>query len=395
VTLPLGALEGTGIFLELGALMLALAFLAWLGGALELSSIPLFLLGGVVAGLLDPFALSEEFIELGAQIGVVLLLFMLGLEYSAEELTANLRTNLPAGLLDAGVNFAIGLAAGLALGWEFTAAFLLGGAVYISSSGVIAKVLDDLGRLGNRETPSVLSLLVMEDLAMALYLPVATVLLAGGAAVEATRTIAIAVAATVGILVLTLRYGERLSRLVRDPSNEVLLLALFGLMLVVGGAAEEVDISAAVGAFLIGIAVSGPIVERARALIAPLRDLFAATFFVFFGLTLETGELSAVVVPAAALAVVSGASKFAIGQWAARRSGAGARGQRRAGTVFVARGEFSIVIAGLGISAGVEPALGPMVATYVLITAIGGAVLTRFADRVEREPIAVPAEAGR
>jgi CPA2 family monovalent cation:H+ antiporter-2 len=394
VTLPLGALEGTGIFLELGALMLALAFLAWLGGALELSSIPLFLLGGVVAGLLDPFALSEEFIELGAQIGVVLLLFMLGLEYSAEELTANLRTNLPAGLLDAGVNFAIGLAAGLALGWEFTAAFLLGGAVYISSSGVIAKVLDDLGRLGNRETPSVLSLLVMEDLAMALYLPVATVLLAGGAVFEATRTIAIAVAATVGILVLTLRYGERLSRLVRDPSNEVLLLALFGLMLVVGGAAEEADISAAVGAFLIGIAVSGPIVERARALIAPLRDLFAATFFVFFGLTLDTGELSAVLVPAAALAVVSGASKFAIGQWAARRSGAGPRGGRRAGTVFIARGEFSIVIAGLGISAGVEPALGPMVATYVLITAIGGAVLTRFADRVEREPVPVPAEAG-
>ncbi|HSJ16917.1 MAG TPA: cation:proton antiporter [Solirubrobacterales bacterium] len=392
--LPLGAVEATGIFLELGALMLALAFLAWLGGVLDLSSIPLYLLGGVVAGVLDPFALSEGFIELGAQIGVVLLLFMLGLEYSAGELTANLRANLPAGLLDAGVNFGIGLLAGLALGWGFTAAFLLGGATYISSSGVIAKVLDELGRLGNRETPSVLSLLVMEDLAMAAYLPIATVLIAGGAMVEAIRTIAIAVAATAGVLVLTLRYGRRLSHLVRDPSNEVLLLTLFGLMLVVGGAAEQVDISAAVGAFLIGIAVSGPIVERARALIAPLRDLFAATFFVFFGLTLDTGELSGVVVPAAALAIVSGASKFSIGQWAARRSGAGRRGGRRAGTVFIARGEFSIVIAGLGISAGVEPALGPMVATYVLITAIGGAVLTRFADRVEREAIAVPAEAG-
>jgi CPA2 family monovalent cation:H+ antiporter-2 len=394
VSLPLGAVEETGVFLELGALMLALAFLAWLGGALDLSSIPLYLLGGVVAGLLDPFALSEDFIELGAQIGVVLLLFMLGLEYSAEELTANLRTTLPAGLLDAGVNFGIGLLAGLALGWGFTAAFLLGGATYISSSGVIAKVLDDLGRLGNRETPSVLSLLVMEDLAMAAYLPVATVLIAGGAVLEATRTIAIAVAATVGILVFTLRYGERLSRVIREPSNEVLLLALFGLMLVVGGAAEEIQVSAAVGAFLIGIAVSGPIAERARVLISPLRDLFAATFFVFFGLTLDTGELSGVVLPAAALATVSGASKFAVGQWAARRSGAGRRGGRRAGTVFIARGEFSIVIAGLGISAGVEPALGPLVASYVLITAIGGAILTRFADRVEREPIAVPAEAG-
>ncbi|MGH2956404.1 MAG: cation:proton antiporter [Solirubrobacterales bacterium] len=390
---PLGAVEEVGVLLELGVLLLALAVLARVGAALELSTIPFYLLGGVAAGALDPFSLSEDFIELGAQIGVILLLFMLGLEYSPDELTANLRANLPGGALDFALNFSIGLAAGLLLGWSVTAAFLLAGAVYISSSGVIAKVLDDLGRIGNRETPSVLSLLVLEDLAMAAYLPIATVLIAGGAAFEAVRTVAIAIAAAGAILILGLRYGERLSGLLSDRSNEVLLLTLFGLMLVVGGAAEQVQVSAGVGAFLVGIAVSGPVAERARVLITPLRDLFAATFFVFFGLRIDTGELPAVLGPALALAVVSGASKFAVGSWAARRAGAGERGRRRAGTIFIARGEFSIVIAGLVVSAGVEPELGPLVASYVLLTAIGGAILTRYADGLRREPATEPVEA--
>lgn len=395
MSVPLGVAGEGDVILELGLLLLALALLARIGAALELSTIPFYLLGGLVAGALEPFSLSEDFIELGAQIGVVLLLFMLGLEYSADELTTNLRTNFPAGLLDAGLNFTLGLVAGLALGWSFTAAFLLGGATYISSSGVIAKVLDDLGRLGNRETPSVLSLLVIEDLAMAGYLPIATVLIAGGAVFEAARTVAIAIAAATGILVLSLRYGERLSRLLTGRSNEVLLLTLFGSMLVVGGAAEQVQVSAAVGAFLVGIAVSGPVVERARVVLAPLRDLFAATFFVFFGLRIDTGELSAVILPAVGLALASGVSKYAVGAWAAKRSGAGPRGRRRAGTIFIARGEFSIVIAGLAVSAGIEPELGPLVASFVLITAIGGAVLTRFADSLGRAESPAPAGGAR
>jgi len=376
------AAADAAVFLELGGLLLVLAVLAWAGTRFEVSTIPFYLLGGIVAGIIDPFAPSEELIEVGADIGIVLLLFMLGVEYSAEELRDNLRLSLPAGALDAALNFSLGLAAGLLLGWGFTAAFLLGGATYISSSGVIAKVLDDLGRIGNRETPSVLSLLVIEDLAMAAYLPVASALLVGGALVEAVRTVAIALGAATLFLVLALRYGSRASRLLRNASDEVLVLVLLGAVLLASGAAEEAQVSAGVGAFLVGIAVSGSVAERARTLITPLRDLFAATFFVFFGLSIDSGELPAVLLPALALALASGAAKHLTGSWAARRAGAGRAGAARAGTVFIAHGEFSIVIAGLGVAAGVEPALGPMVAAYVLITAIAGAVLTRVAGRV-------------
>ncbi|MDP8942600.1 MAG: cation:proton antiporter [Actinomycetota bacterium] len=386
MSLPLAAVAGGGVFLELGALLLALAVLARVGLAAGLSTIPLYLLGGVVAGAFDPLEISGDFVEVGGQIGLVLLLFMLGLEYSAGELVENVRVALPAGAADAVLNFTPGLLAGLLLGWDATAAFLLGGATYISSSGVIAKVLEDLGRLGNRETPSVLSLLVIEDLAMAAYLPVATVLLAGGALPEAVRSIGVALAAAGVILVAALRHGEALSRLVASRSDEVLLLTLFGLVLAVGGAAERAQISAAVGAFLIGIAVSGPVVERARLQVGPVRDLFAATFFVFFGLSIDAEKLPAVAVPALALAVATGATKFGTAWWAARRAGAGPRGRARAGTVFIARGEFSIVIAGLGVTAGVEDALGPLVAAYVLMTAVAGAVITRFADRLVRRP---------
>jgi CPA2 family monovalent cation:H+ antiporter-2 len=387
VNLPVGAASSAEPFLELGLLALGLAALARLGGTVGLSPIPLYLLGGVLAGALE-LGLDEPVIEVGAQIGIVLLLFMLGLEYSAEELTGSLRASLPAGVLDGALNFSVGFVCGLVLGWSATAAFLLGGVTYISSSGVIAKILSDLDRLGNRETPSVLSILVIEDLAMAVFLPVASVLLVGGVFFDAVRSISLAVLAAATILFVALRYGRHVSRLVASPSNEVLLLSLLGLVLVVAGAAEEIQVSAGVGAFLVGIAVSGPLVGRAKLQLAPLRDLFAAMFFVFFGLGIDTGELPAVALPVVALAVASGATKVATGWWAARRVGAERHGSARAGTVLIARGEFSIVIAGLGVSAGVESQLGPLVAGYVLLTAIAAAVLTRVAEW--REPARPP-----
>jgi CPA2 family monovalent cation:H+ antiporter-2 len=111
---------------------------------------------------------------------VFLLLFMLGLEYTGGELVENLRGGFPAAVVDLALNFTPSLIAGLLLQWRPLAAVLLGGVTYVSSSGVIAKVLADLRRLENPETPAVLSVLVLEDLAMAVYLPLGAVLLAGG-----------------------------------------------------------------------------------------------------------------------------------------------------------------------------------------------------------------------
>ena len=379
--LAAGAVE-PAVFVELGAVLLGLAVLGQLALRLGLSPVPFYLLGGLAFGEggLLPLAAPDQFIEIGAEIGVLLLLLMLGLEYSADELLANLRAHTPSGVVDLVLNGVPGLLAGLLLGWELPAALALAGITYISSSGIIAKVLADLGRLGNRETSVVLSLLVIEDLAMAVYLPVLGTLLAGVGLLVGGATVGIALLAVTAILVVSLRFGGHVSRLLQSPNAENALLRILGLTLLVAGLAQQAQVSAAVGAFLVGIALSGEVADRARQRLAPLRDLFAAVFFVFFGLQTDPRDMPPVLLVALLLAVVTALTKIATGWYAAGRAGVAGRGRLRAGAVLVARGEFSIVIAGLAVAAGVEPQLGPLAAAYVLLLAVAGPLLARAAE---------------
>lgn len=384
--MPLAVAPGevAPILVELGMVVLGLALLARLADRMGLSPIPFYLVAGLAVGNggLIELDLSPELVQVGSEIGVVLLLLALGLEYTSTELGANLRVGLPAGCFDAVANFFPGLAAGLVLGWDPRAAVLLGGVTYISSSGVISKVLADLDRLGNRETPSVLSILVMEDLVMAVYLPVVGVMVAQGSLLAGMASVVVALTAVAVVLFIALRHGPTVSRVVLTPSDEALLLAVLGLTLVVAGLAAQVQVSAAVGAFLVGIALGGAAQERASSLIRPLRDLFAAAFFLFFGLQVEPASLLPVATAAGALAVITALTKVATGWWAARRRGIARPGRLRAGTALIARGEFSIVIAGLGVAAGLEADLGPLAAAYVLTLAVAGPIVTRFSDRL-------------
>ncbi|MBI0445906.1 cation:proton antiporter [Deinococcus sp. DB0503] len=365
------------LFLELGAVILALAFVGRTAGRLGITPIPLYLLAGIGMGAWMHLGdAPEEFIHIGAEIGAVLLLFTLGLEYTSQELRDNLRANGQVGLLDLGLNFTPGLLAGLLLGFPPLAAVLLGGVTYLSSSGIASKILGDLGRLGNRETPVILAVCVLEDVAMAAYLPVIAALLIGGTFVAIGVNLLVALAAFALAFFLALRYGHVLSRLVNVQSNEALLLSVFGLVLVVAGAADLLNVSAAIGAFLVGIALSGEVADRTRHLIEPLRDLFAAVFFVFFGLQLELSSVPGVLLPALLLTAVTSITKFLTGWWGAARAGVQTRGRFRAGATLIPRGEFSILIAGLGL--GLAPKLGPLSAVYVLLTAMLGPVLARF-----------------
>lgn len=370
-------------FLELGAIILLLAVLARLADRLGLSPIPLYLLGGLAFGQggLVEIVTSEEFIETGADLGVILLLLMLGLEYGARELVGNLRTGGPAGLMDFGVNFGVGYLAGLVLGFSPLHALYVAGIVYISSSGVIAKAVDDFRWLANRETPVVLSVLVFEDLAMAIFLPILGALAVGGSFVTVAGSVTAALIAVAVILAVSASHGDRLSDFFFDTNDEINLLTVLGVTLLVGGAAEQLHVSAAVGAFLVGIGISGDAAHQTRSFLEPLRDLFAAVFFVFFGLSIDPATLPEVAVPVLVLAVVTGATKYFTGWWAARRQGVGARGRARAGALLMARGEFSIVIAGLGVAAGAGSELGAISAGYVLVMATAGPIASRFADR--------------
>jgi monovalent cation:H+ antiporter-2, CPA2 family len=373
--------------IQLGAVFFGLGVLGRIAARIGLSPIPLYLLGGLVFGTGGLIELHEvdDFIHIASEIGVVLLLLLLGLEYTAGELVTGMRKSWPAGLLDLVLNATPGVIVALMLGLGPTGAIAMAGVTYISSSGIVAKVLNDLGRLGNRETPTILSILVFEDLAMAVYLPVLTAVLAGVGFVAGMTTVGIALVAVTLVLIVALRYGKFVSAIVASEDREIFLLKLLGSALLVAGIASAVQVSAAVGAFLLGIAISDSTAHDATKILEPLRDLFAAMFFVLFGLSTDPASIPPVLGWAVLLAVVTTVTKIATGWWAAKRAGASQLGRARAGTALVARGEFSIVIAGLAVAAGAVPAeFAALATTYVLLMAIIGPIGARVVEPVMR-----------
>jgi K+:H+ antiporter subunit KhtU len=376
--------DTTALLIELGAVILVLGILGRIASRFGFSPIPLYLLAGLAFGHggLLPLGASEEFVATGAEIGVILLLLLLGLEYTASDLVGTLKTQYVSGIIDFLLNALPGAALALLMGWGPVAAIALAGVTWISSSGVIAKVVGDLGRLGNRETPVVLGILVLEDLSMAVYLPILTAVLAGVGLAGGSITLLISLGTVSVVLFVALRYGRVISRAVSSDNPEMLLLVVLGLTLLVAGIAQKLQVSAAVGAFLVGIALSGEVAHGARNLLSPLRDLFAAVFFVFFGLSTDPADIPPVLGPALGLAIITALTKVGTGWYAARRAGVKSAGRWRAGGTLVARGEFSIVIAGLAV--GVEPRLGPLATAYVLILVILGPLAARYTEPIAR-----------
>ncbi|MQA09740.1 MAG: cation:proton antiporter [Pseudonocardiaceae bacterium] len=373
--------------IQLGVVFFALGVLGRLASRFGMSPIPLYLLGGLAFGEggIVPLGGIGDFTHLASEIGVVLLLLLLGLEYSAAELFTGLRRSWTAGIADVVLNATPGVAVALLLGWGPVAALAMGGITYISSSGIVAKVLGDLGRLGNRETPVVLSILVFEDLAMALYLPILTALLGGVSLLGGMTAVGISLAVITVVLLIALKFGRYVSAIVDSPDREVFLLKVLGAALLIAGLASAMQVSAAVGAFLLGIAISGSTAENATRMLEPLRDLFAAMFFVVFGFNTDPTTMPPVLGAAIGLTVVTTLTKIGTGWWAAKRQGIGRMGRARAGAALVARGEFSIIIAGLAVSAGAVPhELAALAAAYVLLMAVLGPIAARVVEPTAR-----------
>jgi CPA2 family monovalent cation:H+ antiporter-2 len=366
------------LLLELGAILLVLTVLGSAARRFGLSPIPLYLLTGLFLGTggVAPVDAAADFVQTGASIGVVLLLLTLGLEFSIGEFATSLRRHLPSAGVDLVLNATPGALAGWLLGLDAVGILALAGITYISSSGIIARLLGDLDRLGNRETPAVLSVLVLEDFAMAAYLPLLTVLASGGTVLQALVWMAVALAALGLAFTVSFRWGHHVGRVLGHPEDEQLLLRVLGLTLILAAIAEELHASAAVGAFLVGLTLTGPVADRARSVLTPLRDLFAAIFFVAIGLTIDPADLLPMLPVALARAAVTALTKVITGAYAARREGAARPGQRRAGTALIARGEFSLVIIGLASTS--IGTLSAVATPYVFILAIAGPVLARF-----------------
>ena len=371
------------LLVEFGALLVGLGILARISARFGLSPVPLFLIAGLAFG--DggaiPLGVDEEFVEIAAQIGAVLLLLLLGLEYSGDELVGTVRQQWWAGLVDVVLNSLPGLICGFLLGWGLLGAVALGGITYISSSGIVAQVVKDLKWRRKPEVPGVVGLLIVEDIVMAPYLPIVTAMATGAGLAAGLISVSIALGVVAAVVLLSLHRLKFANALLNADKPVALLLTLFGTALLVAGLAELAGFSAAVAAFLVGLLFTDEVAEVARQRLAPLRDLFAAVFFVFFGLTTDPADIPPVLPVAAALAVAGIATKLITGWIVARRAEASPRGHWRAGTLLIARGEFSVLIAGIVATAPFAPAmLIPLATTYVLITAIAGPLLSRVAE---------------
>ena len=366
--------------IAVGGAFLAAGLLARAGRRIGLPTIPFFMAAGIIFGPNTPgVALVEDphDLELLAALGLILLLFHLGLEFSLNDLLAGGRRLLSIGAIYLLLNVGGGLLLGLALGWGTEEALVIAGAIGISSSAIVTKLLTELKRLANPESRLILGIIVVEDIFLALYLALLQPVLgdaegAGEAAAQFATAFAVLLA-----LGAVARWGaSAVGRLVESPDDELLTVCFVGFAVLVAGVAEELGVSDAIGAFMAGLILAeSPVADRIERLVLPLRDAFAAAFFFAFGLTIDPGDAGEVVGPVAIAVVLSIILNVAAGVIAARLQGLSRTAAANIGLTILGRGEFSLILATLAVTAGLDPRLGPFIALYVLILAIAGPLL--------------------
>lgn len=364
----------------LGGAFTAAFVLARFGRRIGLPTIPFFMAAGVLFGPNTPgldLVESADELELLAAVGLVLLLFHLGLEFSLGDLIAGGRKLLATGAIYLALNVGGGLALGFAIGWGTREAFVVAGAVGISSSAIVTKLLVELRRLANPESRLILGIVVVEDIFLALYLAALRPILGE---VEGVGDALGELAAAFGFLLVLAaiaRWGARhAARLITTPDDELLVVGFLGAVILVAGFAEEVGVSDAIGAFMVGLILAeSRIAPRVRRLVLPLRDAFAAVFFFSFGVTIDPGDAAEVAGPVVAAVALTLVLNLVAGLVAARTHRFGRRAAANIGTTILGRGELSLILATLAADAGLDRRIPPFVALYVLVLAIGGPVL--------------------
>jgi len=385
--------------LEVGVMFAALGIVGFLAGRLDLSPIPFYILAGIalnqsVLGAVGLPAVSNgEFVGIGAELGIVFLLFFLGLEFNLDRLLADRRRIGTAGVIDLGVNFGVGLVVGWVLFGRPLPALLIAGVVYVSSSAIITKSLLDLGWIANPESSPLLGVLVFEDLVVAVYLAVVTALVAGGGDVgAAARTIGVAFAFIALLLVLVAAGTALFERLLDTPSSEYFILRAVGVTVFLAGAALAVGVSEAVAAFFVGMAFSSTeYVHDLETALASIRDVFAAVFFFWIGLVTDPFVVVEAAGVIAVLVTVTAPAKLLSGFYGGRTYALDDRRSLRVGLAMTTRGEFSLIIAavaltGAGGTLPVETARTIYAAAvgYVLVMSALGTTLMGVSDRFER-----------
>ncbi|MEV7296740.1 cation:proton antiporter [Streptomyces microflavus] len=359
----------------MGGAFLAAAVLARLGGRIGLPTIPLFILAGILLGPHTPgytLLSNPHDLEMLSALGLVLLLFYLGLEFHMDDLKTGGRKMAIAGGTYLVLNVGAGLGFGFALGWGTSEALVLAGVLGISSSAIVTKILVDLGRIGNPETRPILGIIVVEDVFLALYLAALQPILSGADSLSAMLIDGGKAFGFLLLLALAARFGTKvIGKLMNTKDDELLVISFLGAAVFVAGVSEMFGVADAIGAFMVGLMLGSTTSgERILKLVHPLRDAFGAIFFFAFGLSIDPGDLLSVFWPVLAAVVVTLAMNVAAGLAAAKVYSFGAQTTANIATTLVARGEFALILATMAAGAGLDKRLSPFIAGYVLLLAV-------------------------
>ncbi|WP_227376333.1 cation:proton antiporter [Haladaptatus halobius] len=384
------------LLVEIGIALTAIAVAGTLANRINLSVIPAYILVGILIGPHEPTSIggislqlveSREVIDVLAELGIVFLLFFLGLEFSVSQLLKARKRIGKIGFVDFTVNFGLGLALGVLFGWSLLETMFLAGIIYISSSAIITKSLIETGWIANPESGPILGTLVFEDILIAIYLAILSAVAFGGGDLA---NAAISIGTTflfLGVLTAIAWYGTGLvEQTFETDSDEQFLLRVLGVTTLIAGVALASGVSEAVAAFFVGTAFSQTNhLERVEQVVAPARDLFAAVFFFAIGLTTDITLLSNVAGLLLVATVLSVVGKVISGTISGRTYGLTPKRSFRVGLSMIPRGEFSLVIATLagGLSSvAFESIIPAFTVGYVLFMSIIGTVLIQYADRL-------------
>lgn len=381
------------IVLEIGLALGLVAVAALVSSRLRFSIVPFLILMGMAVGPHAPkigvldfrFIESASLIEFMGRVGVLFLLFYLGLEFSVTRLIKSGRSIVQGGAIYIGINFTAGLLYAMAAGFPLKETLVAAGITTISSSAIVAKVLFDLRRTANPETELILGIIMFEDVFLALYLSlVSGIVLSGAVSVGAILSSAgFALLFIVGLLALGRLAVPLLNRVLRISSGEVFVLVVFAALFLLAGLGETIHVAEAIGALLLGlIFAETEHVQRIEHLVIPFRDFFGALFFFGFGLSIDPFALGGAVWLALGAVLLTLIGNVLAGILAGRSVGLSTGASLNIGLTIVSRGEFSIILANLAKAGGLLPILQPFAALYVLILAIVGPLLTKGSEGI-------------
>lgn len=361
-----------------GLVLLLIFWLGFLSIKIKFPNVILYILLGIV--LADAIH-GNEILHFASEIGIVLLFFLLGLEFNIKRLGGIAKKIWPAGLLDVAFSLGISLLICLGFGLDLLTSFLIGGVTYATSSSITAKLLDDTSRMANSETEFILALLIFEDLVAPVIVAVLMGVTSGGEfqTVDLLILVGKIIGLTVGAIILGKTLFKRFEELLEKIDDEDFKIALLiGIALSYGGLALYLGLSEVLGAFLAGMMLAeiGKI-ERVEQTVLPVKDLMLPLFFVYFGTTIEFGDG----VPKVGLLITligwSLVAKILVGMIGGRLYGLSKRVSFRAGLSICSRGEFSVVIAAL--ATGVIKVFSGI---YIVIAAFIGMLLFERAPQI-------------